>query len=367
MPIFALDTSFELMKTAIIILGNSWVCPYLNTYKRAFDKLGHAYDVILWDRDGSDSSAPIRFCSGDTNLDNPLLKSISYIRYSKFIKKTVLKNRYDKLVVSGPHLAILLSSFLRKRYKGQYIIDYRDISIEQKPMLRGCYSRVLADSFCNIISSPGFRKYLPREYKYLISHNFDFDVAVSSLKEECSCRENKKPLNILTIGYIRNYSSNVKIIQSLGNNVDYHLKFVGRGDASASLEDFSLSHDVINVEFSGFYKKDDEAAIVKGCDLINIFFPNDMEHSSIMSNRFYLALIYKKPVIVTAGSIQADFVKDFNLGVVVDNCNTLDADIKTYLADFDYLAFCKKCNELLGAFVEEHRSLEHAISDFVKS
>ena len=87
------------MKAAIVILGNSWVCPYGNTYKRAFEKLGYAYDVILWDRDGSDASAPIRYSSGNVNLDNPLLKASAYIGYSRFIKKRVLENGYDKLVV----------------------------------------------------------------------------------------------------------------------------------------------------------------------------------------------------------------------------------------------------------------------------
>ena len=165
------------MKAAIIILGNSWICPYADTYKRIFEKLGYAYDVILWDRDGSDASAPIRYCSGNSNLENPVLKAISYVGYFRFIKETILKNGYDRLVVSGPHLAILLSSFLRKRYNGRYIIDYRDISVEQKTLLYSIYSKVLAGSYCNVISSPGFKKYLPPGYDYFVSHNFDYEKA----------------------------------------------------------------------------------------------------------------------------------------------------------------------------------------------
>lgn len=130
--------------------------------------MGYTYDVILWDRDGSDASAPIRFCSNGVNLENSLLKAVSYVKYSQFIKRIVLANKYDRLVVSGPHLAILLSSFLCKKFKGRYILDYRDISVEQKPLLRNIYSKALVNSFCNVVSSPGFKKYLPQEYKYLI-------------------------------------------------------------------------------------------------------------------------------------------------------------------------------------------------------
>ena len=350
------------MKAAIIILGNSWICPYADTYKRIFEKLGYVYDVILWDRDGSDASAPIRYCSGNTNLENPVLKAISYIGYSRFIKETILKNGYDRLVVSGPHLAILLSSFLRKRYNGRYIVDYRDISVEQKPLLYSIDSKVLANSYCNVISSPGFKKYLPNEYDYHISHNFNCEKAVCALNEDFSSYKVAEPMRILTIGSIRNYSSNVKIIQSLANNPNYILSFVGRGEASALLKEYAFSKNVKNVAFSGFYKKDEEATIVEKCDFVNIFFPDDIEHSTIMSNRFYLALIHKKPMIVTAGSVQAALVQKYALGVVTTDCENLEYEIKEYLSAFDYHSFCNRCNELLSIFVEEHRFLEKAIA-----
>lgn len=351
------------MKVAIIILGNTWVCPYVNTYKRFFEKAGVCHDVILWDRDGSDSCAPIRFCSGKANLSNPLSKAVSYVRYARFIKKTIVENGYDRLVVSGPHLAILLSSFLRKNFKNRYIVDYRDISVEQRFLFSYVYSKTLASSYCNVISSYGFKKYLPCRFNYLISHNFDMDRVLQALKNVDSVPPSL-PLKILTIGSIRNFDSNVKVLDALANKDDYRLLFSGRGEASSDLEEYSLEHDIRNVEFTGFYKKDDEPDIVSGSSLINIFFPDNVEHSSIMSNRFYLALIYKKPMIVTAGSTQAEFVRKYGLGVVVENCENLDCAIKEYVESLDYGGFCGKCNELLELFVQEHRHLEEVLRDF---
>ena len=86
-----------------------------------------------------------------------------------------------------------------------------------------------------------------------------------------------------------------------------------------------------------------------------------------MSNRFYLALVYKKPMIVTAGSTQATFVRDFQLGIVVEDCNNLDAEIRKFISDFDYVSFCERCNELLALFVDEHSSLEHSIAAFMQA
>ena len=354
------------MKAAIIILGNQWVCPYVNTYKRILERCGCPYDVILWDRDGSDAAAPIRYSSGKANLANPVVKSWHYLKYADFIKKTLRKNCYDRLVVSGPHLAILLSGVLRGEYKGRYIIDYRDVSVEQHLLLGGLYSKVLECSYCNVISSPGFREYLSGKFDYLVSHNFCMDEATGALEDEFPVWRNSSPLEILTIGYIRNYVSNVKIIQSLGGNGRYCLRFVGRGDAADSLEAYAVSNGCANVEFSGFYKKVDEAAVVAACDFINIFFPDDSGHSPIMSNRFYLALIHKKPMIVTEGSVQAALVKEYGLGVVTKDCAALDKDIESFLSTFDYAMFCKKCNELLGLFVNEHRAFEQVVAAFLQ-
>ncbi len=314
------------MKVAIIILGNSWICPYVNIYKDLLEKFGVEYDVILWDRDGSDSKGQIGQCekgkicfdAGGVNFEKPLFKMFAYAKYARFIKKTVCANKYDRLVVSGPHLAILLSSFLKKKYKGRYILDYRDISVEQYPLLSRLYADALSGSYGNVISSPGFKKYLPSQYNYLVSHNFNIYKAKKALSSYSKHFSVGKPLKILTIGAIRNYDSNVRILQLLANNSSYKLHFVGSGEASPLLAEYAREKNITNVVFSGFYKKEDEEALVAECDFINIYFPDNIEHSSIMSNRFYLSLMYKKPMIVTAGSVQAALVKKYGLGIVLD-------------------------------------------------
>ena len=354
------------MKTAIIILGNQWVCPYVNTYKRILEKRGCLYDVILWDRDGSDAAVPIRYSSGKANLFNPIVKAWHYLKYADFIKKTIQEKGYERLIVSGPHLAILLSGLLRGKYKGRYIIDYRDMSVEQHLLLGGVYSKVLENSCCNVISSSGFREHLPAEYEYLVSHNFSIEKVVASLNSAFPVFKKSSTLDILTVGYIRNYNSNVKIIQNIGGKENYRLRFVGRGDAAVPLKEYTVSKGYANVDFEGFYKKDDEAAIVEACDFINIFFPDDVKHSSIMSNRFYLALMYKKPMIVTVGSVQAALVREYGLGVAWDGQQDLDSEIKTYMSTFDYNAFCNSCNRLLALFVEEYNSFELAVAAFLQ-
>lgn len=353
------------MKVAIVILGNRWVCPYINTYTRILEKSACDYDVILWDRDGSDSNMRYAFSAPEKSLKNPLVKLFRYFSYARFIKKCIKANKYDKLIVSGPHLAILLSSFLRRSYYKRYIIDYRDVSVEQYPLLYGRYSRVLSASACNVISSPGFRQYLPSRFGYLISHNFNVEEAVRSLNGRPRAFDTEGLVQVLTIGALRNYSSNVKVLAALGNKSRYSICFAGSGKAERGLMDYAARNNIRNVSFSGFYDKKNEASIVSAATFVNIYFPDNKEHSAIMSNRFYLALIYKRPVIVTKGSTQAVYVEKYNLGVVIDDCDNLDSELAVYLSNFDYEGFCGNCDRLLSEFIGDHNLLENMVQSFL--
>lgn len=361
------DSDVSFMKVAIVILGNRWVCPYVNTYTRILEKLGCEYDVILWDRDGSDRDGAHAFSSAGTQLGNPLVKTVYYFRYACFIKRRIEANGYDKVIVSGPHLAILLSLFLSKKYNGRYMLDYRDLSVEQHPLLSPFYSLALSGSACNVISSPGFRCFLPLSYNYYVSHNFSIDEARRSLETPSLCTLQRDGIcDVLTVGSVRNFNSNVKVLSALANDKRFCMRFVGRGEAQTALQEYAKANDIENVEFSGFYEKEDEAAIVSGATFINIFFPMNNEHSVIMSNRFYLALIHKKPVIVTAGSTQASYVEEYGLGVVVKECGNLDSQLMEFLSKLDYKTFCNSCNSLLSRFVGEHEEFENAVVKFLQ-
>ena len=180
------------------------------------------------------------FSSYGVDVSSSITKLRYYLKYSAFIKETIKKRGYDRIIVSGPHLAILLSSFLINEYKGRYVIDYRDLAVEQYPILWQCFDRVLANSFCNVVSSQGFCRYLPKKHRYLLSHNFNIkNIMVGGEEVSTPVYDGSVPLKILTIGYIRNYDANVKVLSALANKSGYELLFVGRGDASVRLQKYA--------------------------------------------------------------------------------------------------------------------------------
>lgn len=337
-------------KIALVVPNNLWVCPYVSIYTGTFDQIGVEYEVISWNRAGKEEKG-IQF-----NREEKSRKLIgvlwSYYQFAGFVKKKLRKGDFDKVVVFSPQLAIFLANFLKNHYKGNYIIDYRDLSIEQRKPFGALFDKVLRNSYANVVSSPGFLNYLPKGYEYVVSHNFNFEN-VSNRNNSRIHRYEGQDIKVLTIGALRT-DMNIEVINALGNKLGFYLNFVGKGISAAYLEDYSKNKKISNVLFAGYYKKEEEPAIYEQNTIVNIVYPLIPSHISALSNRFYNSLIYKRPMIVTRHTIQGDYAEKYDVGLVIDNCDHLADDVNTYLKRLDFDAYKKRCDSLLNNFVEEN-------------
>ena len=354
------------MKIALVLAGNIWFAPYLSIYTKMLDEWKISYEIISWNRDGNDPNIGIQY-GEKLNVKNGGADLLSYWKYLSFVKKKILQNRYSKLIVFGPQIGILLHSFLRKYYNGRYILDYRDLSIEQKFYLQGVFKSLLKHSYANVISSPGFKKYLPSNVQYYISHNFDASLVECVLESKSYSYKWKAPdvVDVLTIGGIRDYSSNIEIIKSLANNSNFMLRFIGKGHAADLSQQYTIKYAIQNVSFEGFYSKEKEGTYIEKCTFLNVFYPTVKTHSTALSNRFYNALIYKKPMIVTSNSTQGDLVDNYQLGISIVNTDNLVLKLNDYISNFDYLSFCQRCDLLLSSFMNDYLVLKKMVKNFV--
>ena len=240
----------SIQKVAIVVPNNVWFCPYVSIYLEVL-KANHVnYDIISWNRDGKEEDA-IQFNYKPKSW-NPLIAIWSYWKFALFVKKIIIKNGYERLIVFTPQSGIFLSSFLKKEFKGRYIFDYRDLSIEQKSYFKRPFLTVLKNSYANVISSPGFRNYLPTQFNYYISHNFEVASVRKTLASEFELVVNTNPIDVLTIGGIRDYESNVQILDHLANQEGFYVRFVGKGNASVLLEKRANELKAKNVSFEGY-------------------------------------------------------------------------------------------------------------------
>jgi len=151
-----------------VILNGDLSAPHLKIYTNILDEKKIPYDVISWDRSCNFEKNEFTYSEPSAYTLSSYQRLWSYVKFSRFIKKLVKKYQYEKLIVISPQVALFMPFFLKKNYKGRYIFDYRDLSIEQKKPFKPLMKIVLENSYANVISSPGFKDYLPKGYEYIL-------------------------------------------------------------------------------------------------------------------------------------------------------------------------------------------------------
>jgi hypothetical protein len=229
------------------------------------------------------------------------------------------------------------------------------------------FNRLLRISALNVISSPGFKRYLPKGFDYVLSHNFDIETLKESLNKVNYDRVFiKSTITILTIGFIRDFEENYQVMKALFNKPNYLIKFIGKPNkAGTKLQQICTIDQQKNVEFSDFYINEDVRLLIKDTDFINIFRPNNYTCTLAFTNRFYYSLIYKKPMIVTKGSLEGMYVEKYKLGLVIENCSQLDEQIQAYISDFNQEEFNANCNKLLTLFLADYQIFKQRFIDFL--
>lgn len=348
---------------ALVVPANLWYSPYVKIYMTLLDSWSIEYDIIYWDRFKNNKEEGIVFKgNGGRKFFEKL---IGYYRFSRFVKRQLEKRKYSKVIVFTSQAAIFLYPYLIKHFNKKYILDFRDLSIEQKPIFNKIYNRLLQHSYANVISSNGFKNCLPKGIDYILSHNFIVDEVRKAIRPK-NIDLKIRPIEILTIGGIRHYETNALIMSIFGNISNYKLRFVGIGPAVELLKSHMVQEAYNNIDFEGYYDKGKEPSIISQSTIINILFPNERSHQVAMSNRFYHSLIYRRPMIVTKGQIQGDYCEKYNLGVTVDinNVGNVANILKNWLSKFDPQKFDENCIFLLKSFLSDYDVFKNMLRSF---
>jgi hypothetical protein len=304
--------------------------PYTHYYTEILDKMGVSYDIISWNKFGVEEAGVQAFDRKSKLHKNIVLKIIDYICYCRFVRAKLEAGNYDKVVVFTIVNALMLYSFLKARYKNSYVFDIRDHSIAVK-YFGARFSAAIQDAALVVISSAGFKHWLPQNGTYVIRHN----TSISRPLDMLANIEIQTKYKILTIGAITYFEANRSLVEQLADSPMFELEFVGSGHAEQMLRDFVASHKIRNVHFRGRYAKQDEPKFLEGAVLIGILIDDSLNSTTCMANRFYLSIVYGIPMMVDENTEQARWVRKYNLGVVIDKKVSIKDQVMRYLQAFD--------------------------------
>lgn len=333
----------------------------------------HELHLISWNRNGKeDAPVPEGVCRSFVFEDyiedaDPIQKKLPHFaRFRKFALSVIDSEEYDRIVVLHSTPGITILDCLRKRYRGRYILDYRDVSHENL----GFYRRLILDLSQNaglvLASSPSYMKYLRNTGGVLLKHNL--------LKASCTYREKKRenrstgPIRVRYWGMIRHERANRALMDALGGDERFELHYNGREEEVAKrLKAYALQCGYGNVYFHGPYYAGDRVKFAKETDIVHNVYENDFVTIGAMGNKYYDALQFRLPQICTKGSIMGDEVEAKGLGLAVDyESDSLADSIAQYYSEINTETFFSSCAKELTSVLEDNGKADRAILSFFR-
>ncbi len=351
----------EKQRVAIIIMCNLYAAPYVRYYTNILEQLGIPYDIISWNRSGIEETGVLAF-----NLEehkSRFFRILDYIRYRNFVKSKLAEGTYDKVIISTIFIMLLIFPFLKSKYKNNYVFDIRDYCIMLKlRYFRAKFDAAIRNAALVVISSDGFKQWLPKDIPYLIGHNTATARPLDTLAEI----KGKTTYKILTIGFLRHFKADRALTEALADDPAFELEFVGAGNHEQMLRDFVASRNITNVRLQGRYAKQDEPKYLEGVSLMNLLRNKNINTITLMTNRFYLSLSYGVPMMVYENTEQARWVEKYNLGVVIDKKSSIKEQIIRYLRAFDSEQFNTGRNACLQRVEQDIQAFEAGVKGYLK-
>lgn len=333
--------------------------PYYTRYENILKELGLKYDILIWNREGlmeNTFGRKIEYSVKDETNNGSMTKIVKFIKYARFVKYQLKKNKYDKIVFVGTYAGIpaFIAYFLKYNYCGKYWIDLRDITYEKYKIFYKLESQAILNSYKTVISSRGYVPFLPK-YDYGYIHNIDPTM------EEILKKYNKSESDNIRISYIGNlayWDSCKEMIDVLANDSRFVMNFVGPN--YEKIQQYCENNHIINVTFHGRFKREETIKFYNNTDIIYNIYGNDTVNvRTALSNKLYYALRFKLPIIVSPNTYMEKLTKKYNVGISFENKREFADELYDWYQNFN-----NKKHSFDAAWQQFKCEDEKAIEDF---
>lgn len=352
----------------IIFLNDINVCPYLDKYVDALNRLNEEYEIIIWDRrykEGKKYKYPCRHIYKKQAKESvrPYFKLKDFHDYFNYVKKIIKQEKYDKLIVLSTLSGIYLYSTLKKYYRDKFIFDYRDASYEFIEWYKKRVRNIVDISAFTCISSPGFKNIIGDDESYVISHNFKYNDLIN---RPMSAAKNKNPpIRIGYIGILRNSLYMKTLINIFKNDERFILKIHGGGENFEELSEYAKEYN--NIVLTGYFNEKVKEELISNIDILCYNYPNSFINDNALANKYYDAVIFKKPLLGNSATFSGRLVAENNLGISLVYSDEMYKDkLYEYYKDFDSSAFSQNAENMLNRILEEDGLYISEIEKFIK-
>lgn len=352
-------------KICFVSLNNLYLSPYLEKYTSIMDC---RIDVIYWNRHSIKEdldAATIHPFNFKTSEDASKLEKLrGYMCFKKFASKIIKKNKYDGVVLLQTSCGILLSSILKTKYKYKYILDIRDYTMENNIIFYIIEKAIIKYSFCSVISSEGFKEFLPI-HNYVLVHN-DVKIDEKTIERFAKRKNSNKRIVISCIGLIRFYDQNIKVIEKFKNDDRFLLKFIGKG--SYSLIEYCKINNIKNVKLIDRFPQEKTIEYYYDTDIINNLYGNMtplLDYA--LSNKLYYAAKLYIPILVCPGTYMEYVSTKYSFGYSFDieDPNACDKLFNYYKSN-SWIDLKENCDKFMKTVELDNSLFAQRVKNFVK-
>lgn len=344
------------MKKVLLILSdNLYLTPYYKIYSQILEKNKIEYDIIFWDKNNNEEIKLKNIYRFHYNSNSKIKKIIGYIKYKKFIKSIINNNNYLLIIPLHSNVLFLIYNLLLKKFKGKYIIDIRDYSFEKYYFIRSIEKKLINNSIINVISSEGYKNFLP-EGEYNIIHNYS-DQDFSKYKQYDNPQ---KVVKISYIGLIRFMDQNKKIIDFFKNDNRFNLNFIGTN--SFQLKDYCKCNNIKNVQLIDTFDTSKTLDFYKNTDLImNLYGNNTPLLDYALSNKLYFSASLYKPILVCENTFMSKISSYYKIGYTLKMDNKTEIDnLYEYITKLNRSEYIENCNRFMNKVkIEQQNTLKN--------
>ena len=354
----------------ILLVGFAKVkyMPYVNFYLDNIDRERNDVHLIYWNRDLKEED--LSKYEGITmhefrcfQEDNVAHRSKigSFIKYRRFVKKVLKKNKIDHVILLHSMPAVLLSNIWTEKFKGRYFFDYRDSTYERYSFYQKIISKLVRRSLATFTSSDGFRKFFPTDAqdKVYTTHNI--------LTDSLSHREYEKTsydkIRIAFWGFARGEAVNREIIKKIAADQRLELHFYGREQQLAlRLKAHAAELGAQNVFFHGEYSPEERYEFVRNTDIIHNVY-NTANMMLAMGNKYYDGPIFYIPQLCMKDSFMGKCVSKAGIGAECDPYAPDFTDkILEYYTDINIAEFKRNCDAELERILKQYADASEYVS-----
>lgn len=323
----------------VLVLVPDFV-PYYINYINAFQPTSKRLVTLFWNRGDKPYQGALKDYVEYHHAchQNMALRQLDFQAYGSYVCRYIREHHIKNVIFTTMSLVMAIPQSLLRQLN--YILDYRDITHENHPIVLQRVRFTEEHSVFTYISSPGFAYIFKDQSKLVPTHNVTWDSFLSLSDEEVRSKAPKKPQQPYVVsfyGFLRDEAFCRHNIEIFAKDPRFQFRIYGtiyNGGRTPFVDKLIEELHATNVTYFGPYRPVELSQIAAESDAILYNYPPESNTNiKAMANKYYDGIRFARPLIGDSKTYSGNRLAERGLGITIGWNDAHSADkIADYLS-----------------------------------